>query len=268
MALVIVVYSGNAEPYLSVSQLPGGGSENPELYLFGMATALILAGVIVIQALKRRAWTRMGRRTDLSASDGGIFGHPDLTGTIRGRPVRVHTISRKTSGGGSQSGSSTQTYTVVEAILEEPTDLGLMLGLSDPGETVNETEVGGTSIRTHGIDDRFVVVGSGPEQLARDVLTGHVRQTLLELGSFEKLTIGDPMDTILEAMPDMSGTFLGGMAQEKLEQSLREKQLGNESAVAIETKGVLLDSEHVQRQLDAVVAVADSFEAAVEDNLE
>lgn len=261
MAVAVLVASGTAEPYVALSDVPTVVADSPAVTLFGGAAVSVLAVVVFVGVLKKREWNQLGRQANLTASGGGIFGYSDLTGTVGGRSVRARTVTRKKSSGG--QGSNSVTYTVVETDLTAPTDQGLMIGRTSPGESVGKADFGDTAVQEQAIDDRFVVVGAGSETLAREVVSGRARDPLLELTSFGKLTIGDPTDTILEAMPDMSGSFIGGKIEDKLEAKLRGS-LGTASTVTYEEKGVTLDSAELQRQLRAVVAVADSFEAVAD----
>lgn len=273
-AVPIILYSGNAEPYISVSQLPGRASESPELYLVGTTVVLIVTGFTFIKYLQKRAWKAMGDRTSLTPDGRSLLGNPDLTGSVYGRPVRARTVTRTKGGNANISVGSTNsskdstskvTYSVVEADLEEPTDLGVMIGRKEAGEGPDKMDFGSTAVETTALDDRFVVVGGVSEELAEEVLSQRSRSALLDLDELDTLTIGDPTETILEAIPDMSGSFLGNTVENKVESELEEMTGGDTTTVAIETKGVLLDPDELERRVEAVSAVADSFEAATDD---
>lgn len=106
--VIVLVFSGKAESYVSVEQFPEIASTSPELIMVGAGAVLILAGVAVVQVLKKRAWKRTGTRANLRAEGGGLlFGKPDLTGNVRGRQVRARTFARKESNGDQGSASVT-----------------------------------------------------------------------------------------------------------------------------------------------------------------
>lgn len=256
---IVVVYTGNAEPYLAATQLPGSSS-SPELALAGVGVVLLLVGVLPIQLRKRRVWKRMGRGIGLAPTGGGLLGKPDLTGEVRGRPVRVHTTKRKTSKG--DQGTTSVTVTVIEADLSEPTDVGLMIGRKPAGERAGKTDLGSAAVQNVAVGDRFTVTGTDVEDLAKSTLTAEARDALLNVESLETVTVGDPTGTVMNAMPDMSGSFLGNMAENRLDEKLRERFAGDASTVAHEQRGVLLDADGLEQQVTAAVAVAESFENA------
>lgn len=217
----VAVFSGRAAPVVTPETLPIGGP----IGLFAFAGGLLVAGGVVIALLKRRAWRRAGRRANLEPEGGGLLGNPALVGTANGRTVRARTIKRQTSGGG-ESGSSTSTFTVVEA------------------ETVGE----------------FAVVSSSTE-LARDTLTARAKNELREPALLESVLVGNASDVLGEAVPDSDG-FLTGPLTEGIERKLRDEMAGDAGTVRVETKGTILDSEELARQIAAVAAVADGFESA------
>lgn len=252
---LIAAYTGNAEPIVSASEMPG----EPWYAFVGIAVLMLFAGVFG-KFLTSRSWTAMGKRANFTPESGSILGRPDLTASLHGRPLRVRTITRKT--GSSNKGSKHVTYTVVEADLEEPTDASLMLGRAGEQGVSGMMDVGSGGIQTHAVDDEYVVVGSGSQELAEDLLTTRVRNALSDSDNLGKLTIGDPSGTIVDALPEGSGSFLGGMVGDKMAEKLEEKLGGSETTVANETKGVLLDPHELSRQAEAVAALADTLEDA------
>lgn len=259
---VVAVYTGNAEPLVSPGQLPGGGSSAGGLFIVGAAAVLIVAGVLVIGRFESSAWTEAGQEAGLTPEGGGVLGSADLTGTVRGRPVCARTVSRK-AGGDSRSGSNV-TYTVVETDLTEPAEDGIMISRTAEGESAGRAAFGDVSVDSTAVDDRFAVVGGEGEDLARQLLSGRTRNLLLDVEDLETLTIGDTTGVLLAGMPDMSGSLVGGVVEDKLEGKLASQTSATPSTVAIESEGVLLDAEELQRRIDAVVTTAEAYEDATE----
>jgi len=174
----VAVFSGNAAPLVTPSDLPVGGP----LALFVSAVGLFLVGMLVVNRLKRRDWTAAGRAAGLEPEGGGLFETPDMVGTVGGRAVRATTITRKTSSS-TGNGNDTTTYTVVEADLREPIEEGLvvgerqdepLLGTSDVGGFENEELPAGVDAETVG--EHRVISGEGPS--AEAVLPPRARDAL------------------------------------------------------------------------------------------
>lgn len=140
-----------------------------------------------------------------------------------------------------------------------------MLGRTAPGESAGRSDFGGGAVQNTAVDDRFAVVGGGSLDLAGDILSSGAREPLLALADFGTVTVGDPSDTLLDAMPDASGSLVGSAIENKMESELQRNAPGDATTVAIETKGVLLDPAELQRRIVAVAAVADSFEQVTAD---
>lgn len=257
-AAVIAAYTGNAEPYVSPSQLPGGGTSSAGMYMFLAGAALALAGILVISRFKAGAWKGLSEGTDLEP-EGGL-GSSDLTGTVRGRPVRARTASRRTSGG--EHSSNTKTVTVVEADLSAPTDQGVMVTRHPEGGAPSEVEFSDTTVRGTAVDDRFAVMGDGDEALVEALVSGRAREAMLAVDDLGALSVGDPTDALLEGLPDMSDSMLGGMFESHVEGRVEGGTDGDRSTVSVETDGTLLDAAELQRRVDAVVAVAEAVEDA------
>jgi hypothetical protein len=256
---VILAYTGNAEPYLSASQLPGGESANPAPYMAGLGVGLGVGGLLVSALLKGDQWGAMTEETGLAADGGGLLGTPDLTGTVGGRPVRARRVSHKTNRG--TEGSNRKRFTIVETQLANPARESVMITRFPEGSEPSKTDLGGAAVGNTAIDGRFAVTGGAGEGLAEELLTGRVRNLLVDLDDVGSLTVGDPTEQIMEQIPDVSDSMVGRFFEGQLEGSLAERSPGEANTVAIQTAGTLRDGAELQRRLDAVVAVADAYEA-------
>lgn len=247
----ILIISGNARPWAAPTALPVDGP----LTFFGVVAGLWIAGAFVIGRFERRSWRRTGRRANLTPEGGGLFSSPDLVGTVNGRPVRAHLDKRK-EGGGGESGPSTVTYTIVEATLSAPVENGLILSQGGDFSELTDVDV---AIEGETVGD-VTVVGTSTG-LARDVVTRRVQDSLGGLTLTNTIMVGDASGVFLEALPDMSGPIMGRIGA-KVEAKLEDRAIGGSTTVATESKGTLLSGAELARQIDAVAAVADAYEAA------
>jgi hypothetical protein len=257
---IIAAYSGNAEPYVAASEMPG-----EPWYAFVAIAVLLVAAALTSRVLTTRAWTTMGRRANFSPAGGGSpLGKSDLVANIRGRTVRARTVSRKRSDG--DQGSTRVTFTVVEADLEDPTDAGLLLGRTGDDGTVTGTDVGGGTLQTRRVGDDFVVVGESSTAFAEQLLTPRARDALADVDDLGTLTVGDPSGVVADAIPEQSDSFVGGVVENKMAELIERAIHGDRNRVANETRGVLLDSHELARQAEAVAALADALEDATDDD--
>lgn len=257
VAAIIAAYTGTLEPLVSPSQVPGG-----EAFLFGGIVVVVLVGVVVNVVIVNRSWKAMGEQANLTPESGGLpIGKPDLTGTVNGRAVRARTLTRGEGSSATEGTNSSVTYTIVEADLAEPVEDGLVIGLQD-GESDERLDVGNGSVMTTAIDDTFHVVGGGSEDRAKAVLSQRSRNALLDVEELGSLTVGNPIDSVLDAVPDTPGSFIGDAVAGKMESAIRERFPGDARTVAHESKGVLLDPDELEQQAAAVAALAESFEDA------
>lgn len=250
----VAVFSGQAAPFVTPETLPLGGPVG----LFVFAGGLLVVGGVGITLLKRRAWRRAGRRANLRPDGGGVLGTPALVGTANGRPVRVRTIKRETSSGG-ESGSSKTTFTVVEADFEKPATEGLVI--SNEGGDIDGMGEMSVSFETETVGE-FAVVGTS-EELARETLTTRARNALREPAFLDSVLVGNASDVLLEAVPDSDGLLVGPLT-DGIERKLRDSMAGDAGTVRVETKGLILDHEELDRQITAMTAVADGFEWATD----
>lgn len=255
-AAVVLVLSGNAEPYVSASAIPITGP----LEMFGVMAGLAVVGWMVISQLEKGSWNRAGKRANLAPAGWGLVGKPALQGTVDGRPVQARTVKRRTGSSG-EGGSSKTTYTVVEAELSAPAADGLVLSPGDgavlSGRSVN-VDLGP---ETTSVGDIGVV---GSDALARDVLTTRVRDALQQPETMETVYAGNAADLLLEAIPDAEGT-ISGFVTGKMESAIEDRLPGDAGTVRTEQKGVILNATELEAQATAVAAVAESFERAIAD---
>lgn len=241
---VFVLFSGQAPSIISQAQLP----QNPFI-LFGAAIGAIIPGWLFISYLETRSWQMAGRRANLKpAVAAGLFGKPDLIDSINGRTVRARIVKR--------NGSSSETFTVVEAELNSPAEEGVLISPVGGGRTRGTaTQIEIDPEFADVTDDQLAAVASS-EALARSVLSGRARNALIEMGPFELVFVGDAADAFSERSQDMSDSRLGSWFMAKV----ADRIPGDAETVSIETKGVVYDGDRLRRQAEAVAAVADAFE--------
>lgn len=257
LGFVVLTISGNARPFLSPDALPIDGP----LQMVGVTVALIVLGALLILQLERREWKAAGKRAGLSPRGrGGIIGKPDLVGTVEGRQVRARTESRAVGGGG-DSGSDSSTFTVVETDLAEPTERGLIV-------TAGSSPTAGMEDVPVDLANQLVTVGDvtvlgGSESFAQAVVTPRVENALTGTNTIEGVHVGESADVFLEAI-EASGGGIAGSMMGLVEGRIRERMPGGPETVGTERKGVILDGADLEARARAVVAVADSFERAIE----
>lgn len=253
--------SGDGESVRSPSDLP----VNEPLALFGLAAGFLIAEWLVIRQLQHRAWRTAGRQAGLAPEGNGLFGAPDLVGTVDGRSVQARTITQKTGGGG-ESGSNKTTYTVLEAALRDPVEEGILIAPTGTDESIvaaigGETPAGDGSaaLETETVGEFQAVAGSGPA--AREVLTATAREALRKPALLDVVQVGDASETVLKAIPDGQGG-LSGMVTGVMKSGIEKKYPSDPGTVRTGTRGLLLEGEELDRQVRAVVAVADGTDAA------
>lgn len=252
------VYTGATAPYVSPPTLP---TNLPILLFVGVIVGVVGSSTIV--HLKTRAWRTAGRRANLTPSGGGIFGYPTLSGTVDGRPVRARTVKRERSSSGEGSNTTTTTYTVVEADLDRIAEVGLFV-----------VPTGGRVRQGHykaglGIDpDRATVKNEdlaavgGPTAIGQEVISGRARSALRKLDDGGLVVVGDgdsALDAVLPENPD--SRIQAWLTDQTTEHTPIP---GDPSTVAIDTPEAILDPDRLQRQAEAVAAVAAAFETAID----
>lgn len=251
---VIAILIGEAEPYIAPTDIPGG-----EVGAFGLIVGLVVAGLLVISALERRTWKKAGKAAGLEPESGlHLFGRPRMTGTVRGRPVRVDSYKVSNSSG---EGNSSTTYTLVEAKLDHPERRGFFFGRNVGSNHVTEDIP--DQVGTHQVGGEFVVMGAPSPEVARDLPTPQVRTAFEDGGSADLVIVGDPTDTIMSVVPDTGGGLAGAVTG-MVESKFREAEGFEANTVAHTRKGLILDAEQMERQTEAVAAVANAYELAVD----
>ncbi|MEF8894485.1 hypothetical protein [Halodesulfurarchaeum sp.] len=256
--VMIVTISGNARPFLTPDQLPfGGGPIGGILFVvvfWGLGAAILLL-------VEKRSWKRAGERAGLSPSGfSWIVGKPDLVGTVDGREVRVRTESRDV-GSGDESGSSEQTFTVVETTLSEPADQALIL-------TGGAVPRAGMENLPANIDGQMMSLGDiavlgESEDFARDILTPRAREAMQGLEPSDGVHVGKTADIYAEALREAGGTLAGSVAG-LMETKFADRMIGDAETVGTDRKGVVLDGAEIERRAQAVAAIANGFEDASE----
>ncbi len=249
--VTIAAYAGEAEPYLSTPPLVVG-----EFTPFVVIVGAWVAGGTVVKLLKIRDWRSTGRRATLAPEGGGLFGYPEFTGTVGGRTVRARTVERRTSSGG--QGSSTTTYTVVEADLDRASEAGVMIGPAGGARTSKTSTTVGFSAEEADVADGELAAKGSSEAVARAVTAGRARDALLAMDDLDLVYAGDVAGVMTDEMGDMSDVPMGGMLADKV----YDRIPGDASRVSTETKKLVLDADRLRRQTEAVAAVADAFEDA------
>lgn len=254
VAAGVLVYTGRAAPYLTLADLPVA----PIRAAAGLV-ALALAGVYAIDRLKVRDWRTTGEAAGLQPRGGGLLGGtPQLVGSVGGRPVRARTVERsKTVEGDSRTRS--RTYTVVEADLQEPASVVLVLFWGDGAASDAPLVEAYPELSVTELDGSFEVVG--PEGVARGIVASRAGNALRSLQSEGSMYVGDVGELLAEAGGDAADQGLVGL----LGDSAADALPGDATTVSTQTRGLVLDADAIERQATAVAAVADAFESAVTD---
>lgn len=246
----VFLYSGQAAPTVTPAQLPG---EPFHGLVAGVALAAV--GVLLVSVRETGAWKAAGRRAGLSPDGGGLFGRPDLAGTVDGRTVRVRTVKRRT-GSSNEGGSSKTTYTVVEAELDRPAEEGLIVTPASGGQTVSTSASYRIDADRADVADEELAAVGGPEDVARAVVSGRAREPLVAVDDL--VYVGDAAGALKDATGDVSGSRIGSWIQGEA----ADRVPGDPSVVSVETKGLVLSGDRLREQAEAVVATADAFEDA------
>lgn len=262
----ITVGSGNAEPYLSPSAIPGG----PEATFVGM-----LAGVVVViyviggiqKRIKSDEWEAAGRHAGLQpAGNGGLTSLPDLTGTVDGLPVtaRIEKHKRNTA---NEGGVTWVPFTLVETELPGPADGGVIVGgdrgrmradrgnieVDDMVENVSAAE-GVVTAETGGLS----VVGTS-KAAAQAVTTGPAGEALRSLEKLDVVYVGDASG-VVASYADARNEEMEGSVFEFPVDEFVERVPADATTVTIETKELILNVDEFRRHVLAAVAITDAFE--------
>jgi len=249
---LLAIYTGNAEPFVAASQLPGGDASLPNIYMLGTIGVASLGPPLLKKLLTPDKWTRIQDETALTLED-DVF-----SGSINGRQVRARTERRKV--GGNSESSNYATFTIVEADLESQTTKSMIIdskgsdgGLEEFGENI--------SAESTVVNDEFVVIGEESETLAPEILTGRTRDALRATEG-NSVAIGATKELLSDHLSGLSDSVVGGLFKGKFEEKFDQQFGGTPTTVAINTKGQLGDPDELDRRAEAVAAVADAFEDA------
>ena len=250
----MLVFTGQAEPLVGIDGPPAGPQS--AALLFGGLFVVVVAGVFVISTVENRAWKAVGRRLDLQPESRLIpFGKPDLVGQTRGREVRVRTVSR---GSGGSEGGSNRSYTIAEAQLRGSPNVGLIAVRERTSVLGGTTGVVGDGSVPQGTIGDFEVTAPA-EGFARAVFSPRVQQALDDASEVDSVFAGDAAGTMTDATSLTDSSLLGGLVAKGITAGIP----GDASTVAAQRRGVTLDPDELERQIDAVVEVAEAFEAAL-----
>jgi len=270
----IVVGSGNAQPYLSPSDIPGG----PRATFAGMIVGVVVV-IAVVGFLQERVrddqWEAAGRHAGLQPANGGIrpigkglaTNLPDLTGTVDGVPVTARTERHKVHTS-SEGGSNWVRYTLVEAELSGPTDEGAIVG---GGSGPIDARRGNVDVEAAVEDDSaaglasaetgdFAVLGSS--EAAVQALTAEpVAEALGSLEKLDHVYVGDASRVVASYGETLDEAMEGSFFEFPVD-SLVERVPADAETVTIETKDLILNVHEFRRHVLAAVAIANAFEKA------
>lgn len=261
---VVVIASGNARPFVDPTELPVG----VPVVILGFAVFL-LAGAAATSKLTGWLWRRAASRAGLRPVETGDGSDQVFGDTRRGHPVRVRTISGR-------DGDSGFTLTMVEALLADRQTAGVVVE-PDGADGVRAVGLGDAPLRGDGL-----AVASDDPEFASAVRDGLTPATLSAPGRLGQVYAGDTAPLLRSLSdPDVLDTHdlkvrralardgTGeGVAKIKDELGavgdvLRDEidGLGTDAATVVHyTAGPVLDGEELDRQVDAVVDVADAID--------
>jgi hypothetical protein len=253
-----VIYVGVAEPYLS-----------PPALVFGEVDVLVLmlagAGILVVRPsrfVRRRYWRLTATEAGLGSPTQNTSGTAEYTGTVQGRTIRARTGS--TNALTSPSSQSTGTYTVVEAKLEHTAADGVVVGQRAQNALVTPYDVA-----TYADCERDGVVAvSNDDDLAESILTDSLRDALSAVDDLHQLYVGNAK-VAADSLPADDRTVVGtppGIT--RAVDAAHDPDmtggdwLGGNKWVTHVSDGMILDSDELQRQAEAVATAADIFDSA------
>lgn len=266
----IVVGSGQAEPFLSPSDIPGG----PGATFAGMIVGVVVViyGIDHLQAgVKGDEWEAAGRHAGLQPDgDGGIWSLPDLTGTIDGRAVRARIQKHRIDS--SNDNSPEIGFTVVEAELDGPAADGLVAGID--GGTIEapigtlefEDMVENVSVAEEltAVEAGDLVVVGTSEAAARAITDGSAGEAVRSLEKLNLVYVGDASGVVASFTEARNEEIeeAGGSIFEYHVDNLVERVPADAATVTVETQGTIRNADELRRHVVAALAVADAFEEA------
>lgn len=268
---VIIISSGNAHPYIDPAQLPFG----PPVLIFLFA-ALILIGAMGTGKLTTRLAKRAASQAGLEPAQGDTEGYlPVFTDIRRGHPVQVRTVTNR-------DGDSRFTATMVAVILSDRHSAGVVVE-PDCAAGIQAVSLGESAAHRDG-----VAVASDSPEFAQQICDRISPQTVSAPERIGQLFAGNTravastmdrasvLDTheskIQRALPrDGSGDEINELRDElgALGDIVRDEidGLGTDAATVVHyTAGPILDSDELQRQVAAVMDVAEAIERTQQPN--
>lgn len=255
-----LLVTGTAEGYVSVPDVPDSPVGPPELSLFAVMVVVFLAGTAAIRLLQKLSWLRVGRTLGLSR-DGGLFPSPPLTGEVRNRDVRARTIDREEQTEGAGNESNTNAYTVVDVELHDPVESGLVIRRADEAGLVGNT-LGDDPPEGR---DRIEAYDADEELSVDDVLSGAAQDALLDPAHFDDLTVGAAPQWLLDENGPITRSFFGALGAGTLAEQVDGDVHEDADRVTLESRGVVLSSSELERQVQAAISVAESVETDAPD---
>lgn len=266
----ILAGSGQAQPYISPADIPGG----PPGTLAGM-----LVGVLVVvyginyfqEDITGDHWEAAGRSAGLQPTDGGgLMRLPDLTGTVDGRAVTARTERHKRNSAG-EGGSTEVRYTLIEAELSEPADEGVLVGGTgarmrakrgriDFEDTVENGPAAGALVTAE--TGEHTVVGTSAA-VTQAVTDGAPAEALAALETLNIAYVGDAAG-VFESYGEARNEELAESIFEYPVAELVDRVPGNATTVTLETRDLLLNVDEFRRHVLAAVAIANAVEAATD----
>ncbi len=258
VGVILAAYDSSFGPDLpQPPQFAGRGT------VFVVIAAAWVGGLVVLKVVRNRDFHSTGRQAGLEPTGSGLLGLPDMTGTVRGRTVRVRTVKRKLSSTGGSQGSSKEFYTVVEADLDRPAEAGVIVTPASGARTSStRTTVEVTPEEADVVDQDLAAVGTS-EAVTRAVLSGRSREALLALDDLDLVYVGNAAAALGEEPADTSDSMLGSMVGKG--NAVIDRIPGDADRVSVETYGLVLDADRLRRQAEAVAAVAEAFEEATRE---
>lgn len=245
-------------------------------FIMGAIIAVGVGGLVANRLVANWHWEAVGRevgltpaedglpRSTLTHEDDSLIGKSILSGRIAGRAVRARVYTRtredEDEDNDIDSTNDSTTHTVIEADLNLSPDRGAIVTRAH-GDLTDVVE---DAPAVHG--DRFAVLAD-EEAHAEALTSGDAREALLAVEGFTRLFVGDAETTLKEAtpnigekVPDVAGFSVGSMVQSGLESMMGWAVLGDARTVTHRTEGVILDPDELERQVEAVVRVAEAYE--------
>lgn len=279
-------------PYMPTSNLMYG-----RMSLIAFLMAVIYGSNKGATLMKAWEWEGVGRsigltpmdeghlRDELSHRDQASIEKPILSGRVRGRRVRARALKSVISSQ-SYGTASIRPITIVEVDLEESVEEGVIVEPAKGGALLGDSLIDRIEQVSKEVDVymedpgvsgiRFTALADPPE-LSRAVLSGRSRDLLSAVPTFDgflthgKLLVGNAEAVFRKAtpsygekIPDVGGLSVGATVGNALESMLEDADIrGDAKTVTLYVVGqIVLDPSVLNREIKAVVSVAESFERA------